>query len=522
MSFVRSDQKAPHVIVIGAGFGGLSAAAHLHARGAKVTILERADTVGGKAARQVEQGFVFDTGPTLLTMPEVVRQAFAAVSAAASMPTIEPVDPQCRYLFADGAELLVRRDRAATAEGIARFSEADARAWSPFLDACAEIWKLAGEPYLEAPFDGFASFSTRVLRRGPKAVQLGMNLGTLDELARAHFRSPNMIRLVGRFATYAGGTPTDSSAAFAMIAHLETTLGAYYPKGGMHALAAALAAALERAGVVVRTRADVASIEVIKGITTGVVLTNGDRLAADAVVCNADVLTAFKSLLPAGIAAAEGAAELEAKPRSLSGVVFSFGVEGELPHEAHHTVLFADDYQEEFRAIFERNTVPADPTIYVSVPTFCDPARAPAGHHTLFAMINAPADERALDAAALADLRDHVVSRLEARFAPGLGARIRVQTCRSARELVQTGAFGGAIYGAAPHGKFAPFERPRNRASSVEGLYFVGGTTHPGGGVPMVTLGGKFVADLLMRDRRERRGILGRLSHALSDRGGGT
>lgn len=519
-----SELNGLRAVVIGAGFGGLSAAAHLRRRGVQVTVVERAAHVGGKAAYDVRDGFVFDAGPTLLTMPEVIREAFAAVGGEDLLPRIDPVDPQCRYLFSatddQDRELVVWRDRAATARAIAKFSRQDADAWGPFLDRCAEIWRLAGEPYLEAPFEGFAAFSSRVLRRGSKAVQLGMSLGTLEELAEQTFESSEMRRLVGRFATYAGASPREASAAFAMIVHLEATCGAYYPQGGMNALAGALGRALARAGVAVRTDAEVAEIALSEdsNAATGVILASGERLDADVVVCNVEPAVALRDLLPAVVANREGVADLEGAPRSLSGLVFSFGAEGSPRHGAHHTVLFAREYAEEFTAIFSRGEIADEPTLYVSIPSLADPARAPEGHHVLFAMLNAPARAQYFRPDVVAALRERVVQRIDAALWPGFGERIRAESVRTPADIARTGSSQGAIYGAAPHGRFAPFERPRNRARSVRGLYFAGGATHPGGGVPLVMISGRFVAELAAADASEKRstGLFSRFARTLS------
>jgi phytoene desaturase len=489
-------------IVVGAGFGGLSAAAHLRAAGFDVTVIERASHPGGKADRRVERGYVFDTGPTLLTMPDEIDRAFRAVGSTLAAETeLTRLEPVARYLFASGHELVVHADHERTKADIARFSPRDAAAWDGFFAECKEIWEVAGEPYLSAPFDGLVGYAQRALRGGSRALKMSVALGTLDELARRWFESPEMRMFVGRFATYAGGDPARSTGAFGMIPYLEIEHGAFYPRGGIQALAEKLRRALERAGVAFRF--DTAVRQVLldaSGRATGVATAAG-VLSADVVVVNADPLVAARALFPEHAGAARFATSLAQREPSLSGVAFGFGVEGDVPAHAHHNVLFPADYEAEFAAIFERRALPDDPTIYVSIPSHGDPTRAPAGHHVLFCLVNAPADE-AISESAIARLRAHVLRELDRRFAPGITERIRAEITVTPKDIARTAAAGGAIYGAAPHGATSTFERPKHRAEFARGVYFVSGATHPGGGVPMVMKGGRFVAETVARDVR--------------------
>jgi phytoene dehydrogenase-like protein len=267
--------------------------------------------------------------------------------------------------------------------------------------------------------------------------------------------------VVRRYATYAGGDPRRTSAAFAMLAHLEA-MGAWHVRGGIHEIARALARCVERRGADIRFGVNVARVE--RG--PRVVEASGKEHRCDVVVHNGE---------PAG-----------QKERSLSAVVFFFGVRGDVPRDAIHTVLFARDHDEEFRAIFERGAISDDPTVYVF---------APPDSNALYALINAPASYEGDPAS----LRARVLAKLDV-FCPGLADRIDVERWRMPAEIAQTGSLDGAIYGNAPHGTFAPFARPPNRDPAVAGLYWVGGATHPGGGVPMVVRGGRFVADLAEED----------------------
>jgi phytoene desaturase len=487
-------------LVVGAGFGGLAAAAQLAARGAQVTVLERAAEVGGKAAFLERDGFSFDAGPTLLTMPEIVRETFAATGTRLDdVVDLVRLDPICRYVLPDGREFSIHRDGAKTEASIAAIAPEDAARWQPFVEECARIYEAAGRPYLDAPYDGALGFAQRMLRGGPRAVKLSTGFSSLADVGRKYFRSAAMRACVGRFATYAGGAPDATSAAFAMVVWVEVALGAFYPRGGIHRLARALAAAVEAMGVRIVRSAEVTALTFTGERATGAFVEGGAHFAADLVVCDVDPLTVVQKLVPPSMAT-RARAELEAREPSLSGFAWAFGVEGPMPSGAHHNVIFPRDYDAEFDAIFRRGVAPEDPTVYVSVPSVSDASRAPAGCHSVFTLVNAPASA-AVDPERM---RAVVLARLERSFAPGIGARIRSEAFVTPSDIARTGAAGGAIYGAAPHGVLAPFERPRNRADFARGLYFVGGATHPGGGVPLVMRGGRFVAELAERDLAPR------------------
>ena len=490
------------VVVVGAGFGGLSAAAYLSALGAEVTVIERAAHVGGKAAFIEENGFVFDAGPTLLTMPDVLREVFRA--AGGDLDAVAPLtrlDPVARYLFAAGSELIVHQDHEKTRASIARFSARDAAAWDAFFARCKDIWEVAGEPYLESRFDGLLAFTTRAMKQGGKALRVGMSLGTLDGLARRSFESDEMRAFVGRFATYAGGSPYASTAAFAMIAYLEIAKGAFYPAGGLHALAVHLQRALESKGV--RFELSTRVSEVVLDGSDRVVGARTDRgiFSAGVVVVNADPLVALEQLLPARVAKLGGVEKLRRRTHSMSGFAWSIGVTGDVPAHAHHSVIFPSDYRAEFDAIFEGGQVCEAPAVYVSVPSLHDASRAPAGCHSIFTLVNAPptADPEVWRARA-EPLKRAILSVLERSWCPGIGARIVSQSLVTPCDIAATGSASGAIYGAAPHGTTATFERPKARADYCPGLYFVGGATHPGGGVPMVCLSGRFVSEAIVHD----------------------
>ncbi len=273
------------VAVIGGGIGGLSAAGELAQAGHRVTLFEAAATLGGKAQVLSRGGVVLDTGPTLLTMPDTVRETFRRLGGEDLLPTFHRLPLQCEYRFADGQGFSCFEELERTVESAARVDAVDAQALPGFYAEAEAIYRAAGEPYLEAAYDGLAGYLGRVLRRGLPTMLTGLRLGTLNGLAKRHFRTEHFQSFVGRFATYAGGSPFHTSAAFAMIPHLERAFGVHHVEGGMGALVRALANTVRRLNVGIRTGAPVSWAE-----------RDGRFIVAeeefDSVVVNADPLAA--------------------------------------------------------------------------------------------------------------------------------------------------------------------------------------------------------------------------------------
>lgn len=466
--------------VVGGGIGGLTAAGMLARAGLEVTLFDAQAQLGGKAQRVEGEGVRLDAGPTLLTMPGVIRGTFAALEASDLLPPLHELPLQCAYRFADGRRFHAWRDLERTADEAAALDPAEGGGLRNFYREAALLWHAAGEPYLEAPYEGFAGFMWRVARRGPRAVLRGLRMGTLAELAARHFRTPALRQFVGRFATYVGAAPHEVSAAFALIPHLERAEGVWHPAGGMAALVDALAAAVRRLGV--RVVSDTRAHWTVRG-RTFLVGPPGAPIEVDTVVVNADPL-----------------GETASDPLALSGYVLLLAAPRrlELPH---HVVWFSPDYDREFAQL--RAGVPADaPTVYACHPVATDAAMASSGRSGIFLMVNAP--PLAVQATGSADgpwphaerVRRQCLERLDAEV-PGIAREAIVLGERTPVDFARAGAPRGSLYGFLPRGRFGPFRRPRMRGRSP-GLFHAGGGTHPGGGVPMVMLSGRYAATMAL------------------------
>jgi phytoene desaturase len=489
------------VVVVGAGVGGLAAAARLAALGHDVTVLERAPVVGGKLGLLERDGFRFDTGPSLLTMPFVFAELFAETGDPLDRAlTLRPIEPIARYRFADGTTLDSSADRgrfaAALDEALLPGSGDD---WLRLLARGERVWSATYRPFLSSPLDGWRTLARQAYRVGDLAAVAPLR--TLRGVGRRYLRDPRLRMLLDRYATYTGSDPRRAPAALVTVPYAEQAFGAWHVEGGLRRLGDAIAARAVERGARLRLGADVVAIETAGGRVSGVLLREGLRIAADVVVANADASAAYGSLLPTGPVVARARRRLARATPSLAGFVLLLGVRGHTDGVAHHNVLFPADYDAEFDAVFGRDARPVDdPTVYVTVAR--DPAMAPAGSEAWFVLVNAPrhgsgAGAVDWDAPGLAaTYADRVVDLLAARGLD-IRSRIALREVRTPADLERaTAAPGGAIYGTSSNGPAAAFLRPANR-SPVPGLFLVGGSAHPGGGLPLVTLSARIVADLI-------------------------
>lgn len=483
------------VVVIGAGLGGLAAAARLAAAGHAVTVFEGAPTVGGKLGILERDGFTFDTGPSLLTVPAVLQQLFDDTGGPSGL-RMAPVDPAFSYVFADGTELTLPHDAAQipaaldTALGVGA-----GEAWRRLHSRSRRLWELVGEPVLRRPvsWPALARMSAR-----PADLRAVAPWQTIDGLGRALLPDPRLRMWLNRYATYSGSDPRRTPAVLAVTSFVEQEFGAWYVDGGLRGIVDAVAQRCRDLGVQIATGTQVDGVVISGGRARGVRV-GATLVDADVVVSNADAATLYGRLLPSGTATAMRR-RVRRTPRSMAGFVLLLGLDGRRPGAAHR-VYFPRDYDAEFDAIFGRRPRPVDdPTVYVHAPD--DPALRPDDDSEgWFVMVNAPAHDPDAgvdwDAPGLREFYSRRVLDVLAARGVDVSGRLRfVETVTPADLERRTGAPGGAIYGTASHGPRAALRRPANR-SPVPGLYLVGGSAHPGGGIPLVLMSAEIVAGLI-------------------------
>ncbi|WP_298817167.1 phytoene desaturase family protein [Chloroflexus sp.] len=486
------------VIIVGGGLGGLATAVRLAAQGRRVILCEQNERVGGKLNLHQADGYTFDTGPSLLTMPWVIRDLFAVAGRRMEdYLCLEQVEPTCRYFWPDGTRFDAWQRLPQLIQEIERISPADVPNFFRFMAHTARIYDAVAGPFLLRPFDGLRELITPTMVRHALRIDA---LRSVDAAVRSFFRSPYLRQLFNRYATYNGSSPYLSPATFNLIAYIELAEGGWYVRGGMYQLAVALARLATELGVELRVRAPVTEVIVERGLACGVRLADGCLLPAAAVVINADPLYACERLIPGFQREANRLARFDP---SYSGVVLFLGVEGDFPQLAHHNIFFSADYSAEFRAIVHERQPALEPTIYVAATCRSDPAHAPPGHMNLFVLVNAPADDGRIDwEAVIPAYRDHIIARLEMMGLSGLRQSIRYSHHWTPRDLARRyNAAFGAIYGLSSNSPLSAFARPPLRVRRVRGLYFVGGGTHPGGGIPLVLLSGQAVTARIVADQ---------------------
>jgi phytoene desaturase len=486
------------IIVIGGGIGGLSAAINLAIKGQDVTLLEKNAQTGGKMYQIQADGFRWDTGPSVITMRHVFEDLFRAAGENFSdYVDLIPIEPLTRYFYGDGTRFDATGNLSAMANAIEAIEPRDVEGYLDYLGYAARIHRITGPVFIYDRPPTLKSF-TRV----PVNEWLKVDpFRTMHQAIKRFVRNPKMRQLLGRFATYVGGSPYEAPATLNVIAHVELTGGVWYPRGGVYQIAEAMTQLAEKCGVDIRTETAVKTITLDGDRVTGVLIADDDHLKADVVVANVDVTTTYQRLLPQTEAIQKRLNTLTNYESSCSGFIMLLGVDGTYPELAHHNIFFSADYEAEFRTIFKQQALAQDPTIYVAITSKADPDHAPTDSENWFILVNVPPLSGKIDWQSMTgDYRQLILDKLaDAGF--DIRDKIKHEHILTPHELEDmSGAWNGALYGPSANSKWTAFRRPHNRATQVKGLYFAGGTTHPGGGVPMVTLSGKVAAEMIAED----------------------
>lgn len=480
--------SAGEVVVVGAGLAGLAAALHLAGRGRAVTVVEREATPGGRAGRLDVGGYRIDTGPTVLTMPDVIEDTLAAAGQTmAQRLDLVRLEPAYHALFADGSELDVHTDADAMADAVARFAgPADTAGYRRLRAWLTGLYRAEFGRFIAANFDSPLSAA------GPSLARLAA-LGAFRRLEPAigRFLRDERLRRVFTFQSlYAGESPQRALAVYAVIAYMDSVAGVYFPRGGMRALPDALAAAAEAAGVRFRYGSPVTALERAGARVRAVRTADGERIGCDAVVLATELATAYELL-----------GRVPRRPVALrpspSAVVLHVGARRQWPGTAHHTIAFGGAWRDTFREIIDEGRPMSDPSLLVSRPTATDPGLAPPGRDLLY--ILAPAPNLAAGAvdweSAAGDYAGRLLSVVEDRLLPGLGAQVEVMRAVTPADWARQGMVAGTPFSYAHTlAQTGPF-RPGNLPRGTENAVLAGCGTVPGVGVPTALVSGRLAAD---------------------------
>lgn len=485
--------------VIGGGLGGLAAACVLAARGRRAIVFEASPWIGGKAAVLNACGFRFDMGPTILTMPSVLRRIFAEADRdLEDYLDLIRLDPQWRCFFPDGSVL----DLEENVEAMARRCGPGYRDFMALAQRLHRIterhyfWKSVGG--LGDLFEWNAGSMVHLLR-DTLAMRMGRSVaGTV----RKFNPDPRVAQMLDHFTQYVGSSPAGSPAVLCGIAHIQTSEGVWYPRGGTRAVPEALARLAEELGVELRTNCPVKQILRDGSCVTGVETEDGDRIELAAVVSNADSVRTHRELLPDSDATRRFNRRRRYEP-ACSGVVLYLGLNKRYDHLLHHDFVFSRDPEEEFDFIYRKGEPAPDPTCYLAATSSTEPDTAPPGGEALYVLVHTPYLRPHHDwSKMLPEYRRVILNKLKTTGRmPDLEERIVFESALTPQDIHDRyRVLNGAIYGLASHGTWTGAFKPANRSPDLEGLYLSGGAAHPGPGMPMVLMSGWIAADSLCRD----------------------
>lgn len=494
------------VIVIGAGIGGLCAAIRLASQGIKVHVLEAAPKSGGKASTELLDGVDVDTGPSVLTLPEVFDRLFveAGTSLQAHVRLRTP-EPAFRYLFPDGTRIDLFHDPGASLDSVERALGTDARRQlDHFLEYAKRVWAAGAPHFVFAPAPSMAT----LLRMGTSGISALRHIDPIRTMERAinnRIKDPYLRWILLRYATYNGSDPRSAPATLNCIAWVELGLGGYGVDGGIYALVEALESVARDQGVRFSHRSPVQRIVVRHGSVVGVETESG-MIEACSVVANADVASVVTDLLPSDLLPIGARTRLSAAPLSTSAYNAVVSRDTESGPLVAHTVAFPERYHEEFADLFDHGRSPRDPTVYACAPAAAHGRPRWKGREPVFLMANAPAEPNGppIEDPHHTAFERRVLDR--ARGAGLIAPTDPVLWCRTPSDLArQFSGSGGALYGAASNDRFAAFRRPPNRVARIKGLYLASGSAHPGGGMPLCALSGRHAAQEVIRDLDRKR-----------------
>lgn len=504
---IAKDKQGLKVIVVGSGLAGLSAACVAAARGHHVTLLEKNEWFGGKAAQHEAEGFRFDMGPTILTLPSVLKRVFEeAGKRMEDYLKLILLDPQWRCFFDDHSVLDLVADVPDMKRRLGEFTgnTVSGEGYEKFIGLSKRLHEISNRFFFWKSVGGLTdtmevggAFSPAVLK-DVLSLRMGKSVASV---VRSHVPDHRAAQMMDHFTQYVGSSPYASPAVLCGIAHMQTEEGIWYPVGGTRAVPLALQKLAEELGVEMRNSVDVARIEVRGGRAAGVTTTQGETIEADAVISNCDSVRTYRELIGGNYG--EKFLKSNKHEAACSGVVLYLGLNRRYEQLLHHNFVFSHDPEEEFDYIYKKGQPAPDPTAYVCAPAISEPEVAPPGGEALYILVHTPYIRPGHDwKQMLPEYREVILNKLEKTAQlEGLRESIVYEASLTPEGIHNRyRVLNGAIYGLASHGKYLGAFKPGNRRKDIRGLYLAGGAAHPGPGMPMVMMSGWIAADSLDKD----------------------
>lgn len=489
------QQDPKKAVVIGAGMGGLAAAIRLAVQGFDVQVYEKNATPGGKMGYLEQEGYHFDTGPSLFTQPQNLEDLFALAG--------EPMDAylryrslpvSCNYFYEDGTRITAFTDAKLFDEELSNKNGEAKGKLQRYLQRSEKLYQRIGQLFLNHSLHKRSTLFKTPIVRALTALRWPYLFRTLHQVNTKHFTSSRTVQLFNRYATYNGSNPYQAPGMLSLIPHLEHNEGTFYPEGGMISIARALHQLAVKKGVQFHFNTKVQRIIHAESRVKGVVV-DGQNIEASIVVSNVDVYFTYKQLLQNEIKASK----LLKQERSSSALIFYWGIQHEFEQLDLHNIFFSKDYQAEFTHLFQSKNVFDDPTVYVNITSKSEPGiQAPNGKENWFVMVNVPANIGQDWESYRMQYRAAIIQKLNRLLQVDLETLIEIEAVLDPVSIEsQTDSFRGSLYGTSSNSKMAAFLRHPNFTSAIKGLYFVGGSVHPGGGIPLCLKSAQIVAELV-------------------------
>lgn len=480
--------------IIGAGVSGLGAAIRMRNKGYRVTVFEANSFPGGKLSTETKDGYRFDMGPSVFTMPEYVDELF---TLSGKNPRehfkYTQLDPVYKYFFDDGSILDSYHGKEKFAEQLAAKTNDKKEDIIKYLDKTELIYNLTDEVFLKNSLHRLKNFFTWPVAKG--ILNFG-KIGAFDTMAGANqkaFKDSRLVKIFNRYSTYNGSSPYLSPATLTVIAHVEIVKGAFYPEGGMFGITAALLQLAKDIGVQFNFSTPVSEILIKNNRVTGIRTDQGTE-SFDTVISNMDVYNSYKKLMPQ----VKRPAKTLDQPKSSSGIIFYWGIKKEFKELGLHNILFSENYEEEFDTIFSKKSMYPDPTIYINITSKHTPSDAPPGCENWFAFINVPNNSGQDWDLFITEARENMIQKINKVLKTDIKPLIESEMVFDPRVIEnRTSSAFGAIYGNSSNNKFAAFLRHANFSKDIKNLYFCGGSVHPGPSIPLCLLSAKITTDLI-------------------------
>lgn len=487
--------SSPHAIIIGAGVAGIAAAIRLRLQGYEVTVFEKNEYPGGKLSAFTQDGFHFDAGPSLFTQPDLIEELFAeAAEPINNYFLYEKLPVSCHYFYEDGTQIKAYADINLFAQELEKKTGESPANLHRYLKQSALTYQYIASIFLNFSLHKKETLLKAGLLNAVKQLKWSFLFRSMNAYNTRMFSSPKTVQLFNRYATYNGSNPYKAPAMLSLIPHLEHNIGTFYPKGGMISITNALYQLAVKKGVQFKFNEPVDKIIRAAGAAKGVVA-KGINYSADIVVSNMDVYFTYKYLL----GDAPKAAKILKQERSSSAFIFYWGINQSFSELGLHNIFFSSDYEKEFHSLFNTKTAYADPTIYINITAKLEPGiQAPAGKENWFVMVNAPANMGQDWEAIQTIYKSAVLQKLSKVLGMDIESLIETEQVLTPITIEsKTASYMGSLYGTSSNSKNAAFMRHPNFSKAINGLYFVGGSVHPGGGIPLCLSSAKIMANLV-------------------------